>query len=380
MSLSGDTDMFHPFARTDIRVSAAEDASALLRKLTEDVQNTVVIASVGTMRRLDLTNKLPVSCRYFTAFSSNPTVDDLLNGLRMLDEHSAARLLSIGGGSAIDIGKALCAIVGMGAAGPRDYDGLCRAIGQREYLNYPKTMQHIAVPTTAGTGADVTQWGTIWDMRGRKKLSVDRPDLSPEMSLIVPAFTCGMDRRLTLSTGLDALAQAMESFWAAVRNPVSQALSLEALRYIRRYLPKVLEEPENVSCRQGMCLGALLSGLAFSKTRTTACHSISYPMTMLFGVPHGFAVAVTLEAVAERNESAVPEIAELYEVFGGKGAFHHWLETVSSDIMRLKLSAMGISEKDIPVLAKESFTQGRMDNNPVLFSPKDVEEILRQVL
>lgn len=371
---------FRPFARTDIRVLTREQASVLLPELVAEEPETVVIASKGTIERLELKTMLPTSCRYYTAFSSNPTMDDVLCGLRMLDERSAKRLISIGGGSAIDVGKALCAIEGMGGAGPRDREGLLRVIRQREYARYPKAMEQIAVPTTAGTGADLTQWGTIWDMREKKKLSVDKPDLSPEMSVIVPAFTCGMDRRLTLSTGLDALAQAMESFWSVARNPLSQALSLTALGYIRRYLPLALEEPENEEYRKGMCLGALLSGLAFSKTRTTACHSISYPMTMRFGVPHGFAVAVTLEAVAERNESAVPAIAKLHGVFGGKAAFHNWLEELTADIQPLRLSALGVTGKDVSALTDEAFTQGRMDNNPVQFDKDDVKKILLQVL
>lgn len=368
------------FAKTEIRVLSKEEGLQCLRELAAVKAGAAVVASPGAVMRLDLKNILPPECRYITSFSSNPTVDELLECLAALDRISVKRLICIGGGSAIDMGKALCAVSGMEGGGPRDYEGLCRIIEKKEYAGAKKSMDLAAVPTTAGTGSDVTQWATLWDMRGKRKLSVDRPDLAPDLSLIVPAFTVDMPPDLTLSTGLDALAQAMEAFWARARNPLSQALALEAVGYVRKYLPLALNEPWNVTHRGGMCMGALLSALAFSKTRTTACHSISYPLTMYHGVPHGFAAAVTLEQVAERNKQAVPEIEVLFGQFGGREKFHQWLAEVSEDIQPLRLSAMGIEARDLPRLAEGAFTQGRMDNNPVLFQIEDVMSILTEVL
>ena len=372
--------MFQGFSKTEIRILSKADGVRCLRELSADGADTAVVASPGAIRRLELKSVLPPECRYITDFSSNPTVDELLACLAALDQSPVKRLICIGGGSAIDMGKALCAVSGMGDGASRDYEGLCRVIAGKGYAGAEKNMDLIAVPTTAGTGADVTQWATVWDMRGMRKLSVDRPDLAPELSLIVPAFTVDMPPDLTLSTGLDALAQAMESFWAKARNPLSQALAMEAVEYIRVYLPLALNEPRDVTYRGGMCVGALLSALAFSKTRTTACHSISYPLTMYHGIPHGFAVAVTLEQIAERNRRAVPEIETLLGRFGGRERFHQWLSEVSKDIQPLRLSAMGIEERDLPKLAEGAFTQGRMDNNPVPLLVEDVLSILKEVL
>lgn len=372
--------MFQGFSKTEIRVLSRKEGFQCLRELAADGSGTAVVTSVGAIRRLGLKDILPQECRYITSFSSNPTVDELLECLAALDQAPVNRLICIGGGSAIDMGKALCAVSGMENGGTRNYEELCRVITKNEYAGAKKAMDLIAVPTTAGTGADVTQWATVWDIRGKRKLSVDRPDLAPDLSLIVPAFTVDMPPALTLSTGLDALAHAMESFWAKARNPLSQALALEAVTYIREYLSLVLKEPKNVTYRGGMCMGALLSGLAFSKTRTTACHSISYPLTMYHGVPHGFAAAVTLEQVAKRNKQAVPEIDTLLSRFGGQERFRQWLTEVSQDIQPLRLSTMGIRECDLPELAKGAFTQGRMDNNPVPLQIEDVLSILGVVL
>lgn len=126
--------------------------------------------------------------------------------------------------------------------------------------------------------------------------------------------------------------------------------------------------------------GGVVVWSGFSKTRTTACHSISYPLTMQYGIPHGFAVAVTLEQIAKRNKQAVPEIETLLGRFGGREKFHHWLVGVSEDIQPLRLSAMGVGEHDLPELAEGAFTQGRMDNNPVPLQLKDVMSILSEIL
>lgn len=376
------SDLFQAFSKTEIHVLSKGDGIRCLREVAADGRSTAVVASLGTIRRLDLEEILPPKCWYITRFSSNPTIDELLACLAVLDRTPTPvkRLICIGGGSSIDMGKALCAVYGMKDGGPRDYVGLCHVIANKEYAAAEKNVDLIAVPTTAGTGADVTQWATVWDMRGKRKLSVDSPYLAPDLSLIIPAFTVDMPSALTLSTGLDALAQAMEAFWAKSRNPLSQALALEAVRYIYKYLLLALKEPCNVTYRGGMCMGALLSALAFSKTRTTACHSISYPLTMYHNIPHGFAVAVTLESVAERNRQAVPNIEMMFSQFGGQEKFHQWLVEISEDIQPLRLSAMGVEERDLPELAKRAFTQGRMDNNPVPLQLEDVMSILAEVL
>ncbi len=371
--------MYRAFCKTEIQILGREKGIEKLAELAGDPQGTVVVASVGTVQRLGLKDTISEKTRYVSCFSANPTVEDLHKCLTELDGYPVTRMICVGGGSAMDMGKALCAMLGMEGGVPKSYDALCGAIEKKEYQAESRAVELIAVPTTAGTGSEVTQWATVWDKRNGRKLSVDMPALAPDLAVIVPQFTVDLPARLTLSTGLDAMAQAMESFWAKARSPLSQALALDGIRYIYRCLPLVLSEPKNVQYREGMCMGALLSGLAFSKTRTTACHSISYPITMRHGIEHGFAVAVTLEEMARINQSAVPEIESIYEIFGGLNAFQRWMATVIQQIQPLRLSAMGIREVDLAVLAENAFTQGRMDNNPVTLSQMDVEEILHRV-
>ena len=191
-----------------------------------------------------------------------------------------------------------------------------------------------------------------------------------------------MPKRLTLSTGLDALCQATEAYWAKTSNPMVKELSKVAIRLLVEYLPKVLSDGDNLYYRKKVCLGSLFSGLAFSNTRTTACHSISYPLTMCFGVEHGLACALSLAKVMQINLPLIEEAGELMDALGvtSPEELQLWLDNLTGDIVKLRLSTFGIQEKDIAELVKLSFTQGRMDNNPVVITPDDVSEILHSLL
>ena len=124
----------------------------------------------------------------------------------------------------------------------------------------------------------------------------------------------------------------------------------------------------------------MLAGLAFSQTRTTACHSISYPLTMLYGVPHGFAVAMTLDAVAEINKGNFKNSDEILSLFNQFGSIKKWIDKVCEDVVDLRLSSFGITEKDLPTIVRNAFTGGRMDNNPVDLSNEDVLGILKSIM
>ena len=281
----------------------------------------------------------------------------------------------------MDLAKGISALWNLPLTDTGSPEAVREAIRQKKYLREGHAFPGIlAMPTTAGTGSEVTRWATIWDARRGQKLSIDCAGCFPKAAILIPEWTAGMPASLTLSTGLDALSHAMESFWAKARNPLSQTLALAAADRVRRFLPRVLTAPKDTALRREMCLASLLAGLAFSQTRTAACHSLSYPLTLTYGVPHGYAVALTLAPVMERNRAALPEIAELEALFAENGGFVPWLEGVSRSIQPLRLSALGIPEADLAALAQAAFTTGRMDNNPIVFTPEESLEILRECL
>ena len=197
-------------------------------------------------------------------------------------------IVALGGGSVLDAAKVLAAARG-------DFARVRRYLETGE--GRLDSMPLIAIPTTAGTGSDVTCWATVWDTDAGKKYSLELPGLFPECTLIDPALMLELPRGLTVSTGLDALSHALESLWNRNANPVSTHYAVGAAQIILDVLPAVVESPADIRLRTRMAEGALLAGLAFSNTRTALAHSLSYPITLRYGVPHGLACSFSLPLV-----------------------------------------------------------------------------------
>ncbi len=309
---------------------------------------------------------------------ANPTQADVTDALVAIGPGRPSRIICIGGGSSIDVGKGISALYDV--VSEPTLEAVKARIADKSYARDLRGIDITAIPTTAGTGSEVTKWATIWDVDGEAKYSIDDAALYPKRALVCTDLTLTMPPRLMLSTALDALSHAMEAFWARPSDALVKAVSMSSVREIQRHLPVAIADPQDRVARDGLCLGSILAGIAFSNTRTTACHSISYPMTMRYNVPHGFAAAMTLPQVAAVNLSAVPEIADLLGVFGGAEGFSAWMKGVCEGLQELTLSALGIGEGDIDTLVEMAFTAGRMDNNPVDITPEQVRSILLQVL
>jgi len=146
------------------------------------------------------------------------------------------------------------------------------------------------------------------------------------------------------------------------------------------YLPQVLADPKNLEKRGYMSRGSLLAGMAFAKTHTTACHSISYAITMQYGVPHGIACCLTLDAVSKINREKTVLADDLFAMFEKHGGLRKWLDdTAALANVTLRLKDLGIPREGIDRLVTQTFTKGRMDNNPVDISPEKVKEILESI-
>lgn len=307
---------------------------------------------------------------------SNPTDEDLYQVLKVLKKMPQI-ILAIGGGSVIDLCKGILAL---GNYIGRDFtkEDITNSISQKTNLNSNNDVMFIAVPTTAGTGSEVTSWGTIWRSDKTAKMSVDLKCLVPTKAYLVYELTKYMPQRLTLATGLDSLSHALESYWSQKSNSITRELSKTAIRLIVEYLPKVLGEPENLLFREKMCMASLFSGLAFANTRTTACHSISYPLTMNYGIEHGYACAITLLSVMSRNKTKIYEYEQLLDAFHSKDIedIRKWMRHVCSGIVELKLQAFGLNKYNLQEIVERTFTSGRIDNNPIVFNEKEIYEIL----
>ncbi len=311
---------------------------------------------------------------------ANPDQNDVKKALAEVGGRDLDAIIAIGGGSVIDLAKAVSAFYDREKNASYTVEEITESIRSKSYQKKTSFVDVIAVPSTAATGSEVTQWATVWDCGKNSKFSIDAPGLKPALALIVPDLTLTLPQKLVLSTALDAVAHAVEAFWSRHTNPLVKDLSLEAVRVITANLEAALDAPRDYALREKLCRGSLMAGLAFSQTRTTACHSISYPLSFLHGVPHGFAAAMTLGAVAEINKEKTEHYDELAAVFAPFGGLQQWMDAVCDGMIELRLHAFGISENDIQNIVRYAFTAGRMDNNPVDLSEQDVEQILRSVL
>ncbi len=226
------------------------------------------------------------------AISPNPDFDSLDRCCATLAALGAAPpcIVALGGGSVIDAAKVLSA--GAGGFGPVRHF-LETGTAEDALTDIPL----IALPTTAGTGSEVTCWATVWDKQANRKYSLSRGNLYPQWAIVDPELTHAMPADLTVSTALDALSHALEAIWNWHANPVSTHLAVAAARDILEYLPALTRDLGSADLRARLSRAALMAGLAFSNTRTALAHSLSYPITLRHGVPHGLACSFTLPMV-----------------------------------------------------------------------------------
>lgn len=233
---------------------------------------------------------------------------------RFWREHGACdAIVALGGGSAIDTAKALMVGTASGT-----FAELMELLGRGGDFRPARVKPLIAVPTTAGTGSEVTPWATIWEQATQRKHSLHLPETWPEAAIVDAELMLTLPASVTLQSGLDALSHALESIWNVNANPVSDALAVSAAREVMEALPALMGSLSDVGLRSRMAVAALKAGLAFSNTKTALAHSISYEMTLRFGLPHGIACSFTLPMVLGRALGRdAGRDAVLAQVFGG---------------------------------------------------------------
>ncbi len=238
-------------------------------------------------------------------------------------------IVALGGGSVIDSAKVF-------AAGTGDFRKVATFLETGQGAGDLSAIPIIAVPTTAGTGSEVTCWATVWNVAEGRKYSLARRTLYPQTAVIDPALMLGKPGNLTLATGLDALSHSLESVWNLNANPVSARHAVAAAKLVLNVLPRLLKDPGNLELRSQMAEASLLAGLAFSNTKTAIAHNLSYPITLGWDVPHGIACSFTLPTVLRSvvGTGGFREAA-LKAVFGGD------LEA-GADALEASLNALGV--------------------------------------
>ena len=269
-------------------------------------------------------------------------------------------IVALGGGSALDTAKVLSVSPPSGA-----FSELAKLLAAGSTFEPGRVKALIAVPTTAGTGSEVTPWATVWDRAANRKYSLHLRETWPEAALVDPELSASAPRSVTLQSGLDALSHALEAIWNVNANPVSDVLAVSAARRMWNTLPRLVERLDDGSLRSEAALGALEAGLAFSNTRTALAHSISYEMTLRHGLPHGIACSFTLPLVLERAIGHVPErdavLASVFDVPLASAPDHlaAWLEELD---VSTQFESYGISAEESRALVESALAGPRGRN------------------
>jgi phosphonate metabolism-associated iron-containing alcohol dehydrogenase len=275
----------------------------------------------------------------------NPDVADLapLYERFWRERGDVPALVAVGGGSAIDTAKALM----VGTASGR-FDELLGLLAKGVPFKPHRVKALIAVPTTAGTGSEVTPWATIWDRAAGRKHSLHLPETWPEAAIVDPDLMLTLPASVTVQSGLDALSHALESIWNVNANPISDTYAVAAAREVMASLPALLADLSSRELRSRMALAALKAGMAFSNTKTALAHSISYEMTLRFGLPHGIACSFSLPMVLERAVGADASRDAVLEAVFGKlsGAPRRLREFLRAVGVKTEFADYGVDEAD----------------------------------
>ncbi len=333
----------------------------------------LVITFKENVSRLRL-NKFFNPDSIYTAVVNNPTFASCQEAIEFRQSNNFDCIVAIGGGSVMDTAKAVSAARGTGI-----YD-------LSELLNfsdsYPDRIPSVFIPTTHGTSSEVTMWATIWYPAENKKYSLSHPDLYPDYAILDGTLTVSLPLDISLSTTLDAMSHSFEAIWNKNSNDQSTQYAIQAISQIFENIEGLKSNPSDISIRRNLLKAANTAGLAFSNTRTAAAHSISYPLTSFFNIPHGIAASMPLIPLIEINQRAITQQLDQINAksnLKSNAELQVLIQSIPGNKIKFNLKDWGVCRDDLPNLVDYSFTKGRMDNNIIDLTKDDVIWILNEI-
>lgn len=301
-----------------------------------------------------------------------PAVADLERGRALSAEIDV--VVAIGGGSVIDAGKAIAAM----ATQPGDLMRYIEVIGEGRPLD-ASPLPFIAVPTTAGTGAEATRNAVIASETHRVKASLRHASMLPRVALIDPELARDVPPAVTAASGMDALTQCLEAYVCARAQPMTDALCVDGIQRAARSLERAFHDGNDLDAREDMALCALYSGMALANAGLGAVHGFAAPIGGMFHAPHGAVCAALLAPVWSANAQRVTnreKFERVGEMLGGDAL--SWLRGMTERLRIPKLSAWGIGEADLDEIARKASAASSMKANPVALTQAELVAILRE--
>jgi alcohol dehydrogenase len=315
----------------------------------------------------------------YAGVHANPTTQDIAEGADVAEQAASQLIIALGGGSALDAAKGI-AVAAVNPQRGRDLD-------YRADFAVP-ALQIIAVPTTAGTGAETNAFGVITDVESHRKFYVGHATSLPRAAVLDPELTTGLPKGPTAATGMDALTHALESFSSIRANPWSDGIALQVIRMVSRHLPQAYDDGGDLQARAQMLLAAHMAGVGMAATGLGICHGIGHPLGGRFNIAHGVALTMLLPHVLRFNLpvrlARTAQVAFALGV-GDTARTDEWNADAAIDAvaglgarvgLTGRLADHGISEMDFALLARDALDDEVMANTPRPPSAEDVHAIL----
>ena len=322
--------------------------------------------------------------------SGEPTVAIVLAGLEQARAEHCDLVIGMGGGSVIDTGKA---IAGLMTNPGQIYDYL-EVVGMGKPLTNPSA-PYIAIPTTAGTGSEVTRNAVLTVGDQQVKVSLRSPLMLPRLAIVDPELTYSLPPEITATTGLDALTQLIEPFLSNASNPITDAICREGMRYVSRSLRHAYEHGDDPHAREDMAIASLFGGMALANAKLGAVHGFAGPIGGMFPAPHGAICARLLPLVIEMNLTAMRDRAaqqptlerfiELSRLLTGDQDAHaeagiNWLYELCTVLKVPPLATYGVTESDFPEIITQAKRASSMKGNPIQLMDSELSRIMELAL
>ena len=355
-------------------------------------RRALLVTGVSRERAAPLAAQLEaagVACAPFTV-PGEPTVEMIRAGAAYARDESCALVIAMGGGSAIDAGKALAAMLA-NPGDPLDYLEVIGAGRPLERTSAP----FIAIPTTAGTGSEVTRNAVLASPEHRVKASLRSAGMLPRLAVVDPELTLDLPRSITASTGLDALTQCIEPYVSVRANPMTDLVCVEGIRRAAAALPRVWENGRDREARGEMAWASLLGGMALANAGLGAAHGFAAPVGGMFAAPHGAICAALLPHVMEMNVQALrarapgseplrryEEVARLLTGQSHAAAEDgvRWVAALCHKLEIPPLRAYGVTGSDIPDLVAKAAHASSMKGNPIALTSEELRRIVSSSL
>lgn len=319
----------------------------------------------------------------YTGVVSEPTDCFVEEALAQFRSEQCDIIISLGGGSCIDTAKAVAVLAANGG-------DISEYMGGKRIADQPP-VPHIAVPTTAGTGSEVTDATVITNSSDHVKMMIKQFAFMPSAAIVDPLLTISSPKQVTAATGVDALSHAIEAYISNKAHPMTDIMALSAIRLIAQNLQDAYDNGQNISARENMSLAALQAGIAFSNASVCLVHGMSRPIGALFHVPHGFSNAMLLPAILEYSKDAcIERLADVGRIFSGNSQLPDE-EAAEAAVQAVKqlcqslgipnLEKWGINEQEfenaISKMSHDALNSGSPGNNPKVPEKEQIEDLYR---